>query len=87
MRLLTHNMLTSHVKGVKNGYPLGIEVRPLYISLHGSLKNWTITKSHSLRSDLIFTWSRGFHLWDLLMLKIFSVAPDVSLKSYGIIIL
>ncbi|CAH3018366.1 unnamed protein product [Porites evermanni] len=26
MRLLTHNMLTSHVKGVKNGYPLGIEV-------------------------------------------------------------
>ncbi|XP_073230960.1 uncharacterized protein [Porites lutea] len=26
MRLLTHNMLTSHVKGVRNGYPLGIEV-------------------------------------------------------------
>lgn len=26
MRLLTHNMLTSHVKGVKNGYPLAIEV-------------------------------------------------------------
>lgn len=22
MKLLTHNMLTSHVKGVKNGYPL-----------------------------------------------------------------
>lgn len=31
MRLLTHNMLTSHVKGVKNGYPLGIEVTPLCI--------------------------------------------------------
>ncbi|KAJ7392006.1 hypothetical protein OS493_014939 [Desmophyllum pertusum] len=26
MRLLTHNMLKSHVKGVKNGYPLAIEV-------------------------------------------------------------
>ncbi|XP_077965819.1 multifunctional methyltransferase subunit TRM112-like protein [Styela clava] len=25
MRLLTHNMLTSHVKGVKNGYPFIIE--------------------------------------------------------------
>lgn len=24
MKLLTHNMLTSHVKGVKNGYPLVI---------------------------------------------------------------
>ena len=24
MKLLTHNMLTSHVKGVKNGYPLGV---------------------------------------------------------------
>ena len=26
MRLLTHNMLTSHVKGVTDGYPLIIEV-------------------------------------------------------------
>jgi len=26
MKLLTHNMLTSHVKGVKNGYPLVINV-------------------------------------------------------------
>ncbi|XP_072031043.1 multifunctional methyltransferase subunit TRM112-like protein [Amphiura filiformis] len=25
MKLLTHNMLTSHVKGVTNGYPLKIE--------------------------------------------------------------
>ncbi|XP_031559432.1 multifunctional methyltransferase subunit TRM112-like protein [Actinia tenebrosa] len=25
MRLLTHNMLKSHVKGVKNGFPLSIE--------------------------------------------------------------
>ena len=24
MKLLTHNMLASHVKGVKNGYPLGV---------------------------------------------------------------
>lgn len=30
MRLLTHNMLKSHVKGVKNGYPLAIEVQMLY---------------------------------------------------------
>ena len=29
MRLLTHNMLTSHIKGVKNGYPLRIEVKIL----------------------------------------------------------
>ena len=27
MKLLTHNMLTSHVKGVKNGYPLRLLVR------------------------------------------------------------
>lgn len=27
MKLITHNMLTSHVKGVKNGYPLVINVR------------------------------------------------------------
>ena len=26
MRLLTHNMLKSHVKGIKNGYPFTIEV-------------------------------------------------------------
>jgi len=25
MKLLTHNMLTSHVKGVKNGYPLKVQ--------------------------------------------------------------
>lgn len=29
MKLLTHNMLTSHVKGVKNGYPLRILVSPV----------------------------------------------------------
>ena len=29
MKLLTHNMLTSHVKGVKNGYPLVVNVRML----------------------------------------------------------
>ena len=29
MKLLTHNMLTSNIKGVKNGFPLGIEVQPL----------------------------------------------------------
>ncbi|KAL8485509.1 hypothetical protein ACS0TY_027700 [Phlomoides rotata] len=26
MRLLTHNMLSSNIKGVANGFPLGIEV-------------------------------------------------------------
>lgn len=31
MRLLTHNMLKSHVKGVKNGYPLAIEVQMLFL--------------------------------------------------------
>ncbi|XP_071834409.1 multifunctional methyltransferase subunit TRM112-like protein [Apostichopus japonicus] len=31
MKLLTHNMLTSHVKGVKNGYPLKIEVNEMKI--------------------------------------------------------
>lgn len=25
MKLLTHNMLQCHIKGVKNGYPMGIE--------------------------------------------------------------
>ena len=33
MRLLTHNMLKSHVKGVKNGYPLAIEVKTALRSL------------------------------------------------------
>lgn len=28
---MTHNMLTSHVKGVKNGYPLKIEVNEMKI--------------------------------------------------------
>ncbi|XP_033638704.1 multifunctional methyltransferase subunit TRM112-like protein [Asterias rubens] len=32
MKLLTHNMLTSHVKGVKNGYPLKIEVENLNVT-------------------------------------------------------
>lgn len=32
MRLLTHNMLKSHVKGVKNGYPLAIEVQMLFLT-------------------------------------------------------
>ncbi|XP_078488379.1 multifunctional methyltransferase subunit TRM112-like protein [Ciona intestinalis] len=29
MRLITHNMLTSHVKGVKNGYPLVIKAEDI----------------------------------------------------------
>lgn len=29
MRLLTHNMLSSNIKGVTNGFPLGIEVMHL----------------------------------------------------------
>ncbi len=32
MKLLTHNMLTSHVKGVKNGYPLKIEVENMNVT-------------------------------------------------------
>lgn len=32
MRLLTHNMLKSHVKGVKNGYPLAIEVSNVVVN-------------------------------------------------------
>ncbi len=37
MKLLTHNMLTSHVKGVKNGYPFKILVSTLMnsSSYHG----------------------------------------------------
>ena len=31
MKLLTHNMLTSHVKGVKNGFPLRILVGQLVV--------------------------------------------------------
>ena len=31
MKLLTHNMLTSHVKGVKNGFPLRILVCTCYL--------------------------------------------------------
>ena len=38
MRLLTHNMLKSHVKGVKNGYPLAIEVQTLHL-LHNVFVN------------------------------------------------
>ncbi|CAI8055529.1 Multifunctional methyltransferase subunit TRM112-like protein [Geodia barretti] len=31
MKLLTHNMLTSHVKGVKNGFPLRILARKVEV--------------------------------------------------------
>ncbi|XP_032222900.1 multifunctional methyltransferase subunit TRM112-like protein isoform X1 [Nematostella vectensis] len=31
MRLLTHNMLKSHVKGVKNGFPLAIEAQDVQV--------------------------------------------------------
>eukprot|EP01126_Amoeba_proteus_P037365 TRINITY_DN3853_c0_g1_i1.p1 TRINITY_DN3853_c0_g1~~TRINITY_DN3853_c0_g1_i1.p1 ORF type:complete len:124 (+),score=18.35 TRINITY_DN3853_c0_g1_i1:79-450(+) len=31
MKLITHNMLQSNVKGVKNGYPLGIRATKLVI--------------------------------------------------------
>ncbi|XP_006814027.1 multifunctional methyltransferase subunit TRM112-like protein [Saccoglossus kowalevskii] len=31
MKLLTHNMLTSHVKGVTNGYPLNIEAKDVRV--------------------------------------------------------
>jgi multifunctional methyltransferase subunit TRM112 len=29
MKLLTHNMLACHIKGVKNGYPFEIEVEQI----------------------------------------------------------
>lgn len=32
MKLLTHNMLTSHVKGVKNGYPLRILAKQVIVN-------------------------------------------------------
>ncbi len=31
MKLLTHNMLTSHVKGVKNGYPLKLVAKQVVL--------------------------------------------------------
>ena len=33
MKLLTHNMLTSHVKGVKNGYPLRVLASKIIVSV------------------------------------------------------
>lgn len=33
MKLLTHNMLTSHVKGVKNGYPLKILAKQMIVNV------------------------------------------------------
>lgn len=32
MKLLTHNMLTSHVRGVKNGYPLKILAKQVVVN-------------------------------------------------------
>ena len=32
MKLLTHNMLTSHVKGVKNGYPLRVLAKQVVVN-------------------------------------------------------
>lgn len=32
MKLLTHNMLTSHVKGVKNGYPLRLLAKQVVLN-------------------------------------------------------
>ena len=51
MRLLTHNMLKSHVKGVKNGYPLVIEVQIL--SLLRNL-NYIVSEDNDI---LTFTWN------------------------------
>lgn len=33
MKLLTHNMLTSHVKGVKNGYPLVVLAKQVIVNV------------------------------------------------------
>lgn len=33
MKLLTHNMLTSHVKGVKNGYPLLLVAKQVIVNM------------------------------------------------------
>ena len=33
MKLLTHNMLTSHVKGVKDGYPLRILAKQVVVNV------------------------------------------------------
>lgn len=53
MRLLTHNMLKSHVKGVKNGYPLAIEVQILFL-----LRNYIVSEDSDVTLDsLTFTWS------------------------------
>jgi len=53
MRLLTHNMLKSHVKGVKNGYPLTIEVQILFL-----LRNYIVSEDSDVTLDsLTFTWS------------------------------
>ena len=35
MRLLTHNLLTSNVKGVVDGYPLIIEVSKQFVDYTG----------------------------------------------------
>lgn len=32
MKLLTHNMLQCHIKGVKNGYPFAIEAEKITIT-------------------------------------------------------
>lgn len=53
MRLLTHNMLKSHVKGVKNGYPLAIEVQILFL-----LRNYIVSEDSDVTLDsMTFTWS------------------------------
>ena len=81
MRLLTHNMLTSHVKGVKNGYPLGIEVIPWYISSHGSFENWAVTKSHSLRSDSILTRGLEVFIFGIFWCQKFSQLLPMSVSK------
>jgi multifunctional methyltransferase subunit TRM112 len=52
MKLLTHNMLKSHVKGVKEGYPMLLTVRPrvscprsAHVCTHvATLRTWQATK-------------------------------------------
>jgi len=58
MKLLTHNMLTCNVKGVKNGYPLRIEAKevanveaefnPIFVQNMLPKLNWKVLRGAAL---------------------------------------
>lgn len=54
MRLLAHNVMASHIKGVKNGYPFGIEAREVRSIEANFDAEFVVAMLPRLRYDVLF---------------------------------